>query len=595
MLIVQLCAFGHDGDALYRVHEPAQALARLPGVTFVDAHLSGRHGFALAQRADVLILHFANDWGLADLVRLRRAAGRPTVFEANDDFFDLQPWNPIARVWADPSVPALYRHLLRAADGVQTSTGHLASRWRAMGAREVAVFDNHLAEPPPPITPARTGPLTIGWAGSPGHLGDLYWVAPTLTRWLVQHLDVRLAIMTAESARGFFALPAERYRFVPFGPRADYLSFLESLDIGLAPLLPTPYNRGRSDVKHLEYASRGVVGLYSDLEPYRGRVEPEGTGLLFDDLSGLCAGLDRLCGDPDLRIRLRARAHQAVGDRRQLDAHAPARLAWYARLAAAMNPSDGSARQPLSGYHAVDLGPGEAMLARHDSDDAPMTAELDRLLAAAPDHRAAALRRARIHLRARQTEAGLSVLNAALTAHPEDTELGAELGRALYLADDTDGARFQLETILVTEPGSLPAWRYRLRLASLTQEPAGPDLAARAVATLPASGAIALLAAELLPPSTRLAALRTALAQHESTLSEPERPGFADQLAAAIGGLVGASELERCALLRSGRTAFPHCAALASLLGQTLRRLGAERDGLLEEARALALDRKSVV
>ena len=181
MLIVQVCHFESDGDAHYRLHEPSRHLARLPGVTTVDCHFAHRYLPDLARLADVLVLQFVNDWELISLVAERRARGKFTVFEANDDFFDLQPWSPIAARWQDRTVQELYLQLLVLADGVQTSTDSLARRWRDRGAKHVAVFNNHLSEVEP-LPPIVDRPLTIGWAGSPGHFADWYHVVPVLNR-----------------------------------------------------------------------------------------------------------------------------------------------------------------------------------------------------------------------------------------------------------------------------------------------------------------------------------------------------------------------------------------------------------------------------
>src|SRR5208283_3615526 len=119
----------------------------------------------------------------------------------NDYFYDIQPWNPISQSWQDRSIHEEYRHFMAAADGVQTSTEALARHWRRW-ARQVAVFPNQLSHVPP-LEPPPARPLTIGWGGSPGHLGDWYHLVPYLEKWLAAHPEIHLAVMTNEVARPF--------------------------------------------------------------------------------------------------------------------------------------------------------------------------------------------------------------------------------------------------------------------------------------------------------------------------------------------------------------------------------------------------------
>ena len=87
MLIVQVCDFGNDGDAEYRMHAPLRQLGKIPGLTTIDCHFSHRHLPALAVLADLLVVQFINDWELLSHCQRRREAGLITVFEANDYFF----------------------------------------------------------------------------------------------------------------------------------------------------------------------------------------------------------------------------------------------------------------------------------------------------------------------------------------------------------------------------------------------------------------------------------------------------------------------------------------------------------------------------
>jgi hypothetical protein len=259
LFVLQICDFLNDGDGLYRLHEPSRFLARLPGVAVVDCHFYHRFLPALAETADVLVLPFLHNADLFPLIDQRRAAGKVTVFEANDYYYDVQSWNPIAAQWQDRGLQDEYRQFMTHADAVQTSTEELARHWREWS-RKVMVFPNQLTEVPP-LADRPPRPLTIGWGGSPGHFADWYYVAPHVQKWLNAHPDVHLAVMTNEFAQPFVQIEPHRYHFTRFGSLADYLKFLPSLDIGLAPLLPSAYNRCRSDVKFLEYASHGVAGI----------------------------------------------------------------------------------------------------------------------------------------------------------------------------------------------------------------------------------------------------------------------------------------------------------------------------------------------
>ena len=108
-------------------------------------------------------------------------------------------------------------------------------------------------------------PLTVGWAGTGTHLPDWYQLAPVLEAWVRGHPGARLAVMTDELARAWVRLPPDRYAFHPPGPLAYYVRFLRGLDVGVVPLLPAPFNLGRTDLKFAEFAVLGVVGVFAAL------------------------------------------------------------------------------------------------------------------------------------------------------------------------------------------------------------------------------------------------------------------------------------------------------------------------------------------
>ncbi len=152
----------------------------------------------------------------------------------------------------------------------------------------------------------------IGWGGSIGHREDLRTISAALIAWLQRQRHVRFELMCDPVlAEPFAALDGERFRFTMAGSLADYLAWLEELDIGLAPLLPAEFNRCRSDVKFLEHASRAVAPVLQNLDSYR-HLCRTGAALLFDNIDELIHQLDRLVNEPALRHTIATTAHALV-------------------------------------------------------------------------------------------------------------------------------------------------------------------------------------------------------------------------------------------------------------------------------------------
>jgi tetratricopeptide (TPR) repeat protein len=624
-LILQICDFLDDGDGQYRLHEPSRHLSRLPGVAVVDCHFYHRHLPALIDAADVLVLPFLHDWDLFATLERRRAAGTITVFEANDYFSDVQPWSPIARQWQDRAIQEEYRHFLAAADGVQTSTQELARRWQPL-ARRVAVFANQLTDVPPltadpspprgegrsefpPLPSGREGAgvrgrsLTIGWGGSPGHFADWYHVAPYLQTWLNAHPDVHLAVMTHEFARPFIQLPAERYHFANFGSLAEYLRFLPRLDIGLAPLLPTDYNRGRSDVKFLEYAAHGVAGIYADLEPYRASVTDGETGLLYRDGPELLRCLDRLAGDAGLRQRIRTQAHAHVSQQRRLADHIGERLDFYRALL--RGGSKGGAVDDALVAEAVrdgdyyQLRPGEpekTLLAalQPSADAGPL---LSRLVQQYPDYIAALQNFGKWCNDRGDYPTALRHLERARALQPHSARTRCEIGRSRFLVKDMAAARRELEAALQINPHYYPGWQYLLRLLTLHRAADGPRWAERAGELFPACYALAWAAAGVYEPAEGVRVLQAALERYAAGFKPEEMADAALALGQAVMELAGprlATPAVR-ALLERACEVFPDSARLAHLLGVALHWAGAEEASQAHFRRALAIQRTATL
>ena len=325
-------SFGDGGDPVHRLHQPAAALAQLEGVEVHELHPSARVRDEVALAADLLVLVMGMDLELLRIAHQRRLLGRPTVLEVNDWVPGVQSFNPVNDNWRDPRAWGLLVALMECCDAVQVSSPGLLRRLAPL-ARRVRLVGNQLPAVPP-LQSRPAGPLRLGWGGSAGHYDDIAALAPALIPWLQRHRQVRLEVMGDPIfGQPFAGLEGGQFVVHAAGSMAHYLRWLEGLHIGLAPLLPSDYNDCRSDVKFLEYASRGVVPVLQRCATYSG-VRHGHTGLLFRDPRELLSILDALVADPNQCQRLASRAHHHVSRRRLLAHHAPRQLAFYRQLVA---------------------------------------------------------------------------------------------------------------------------------------------------------------------------------------------------------------------------------------------------------------------
>ena len=218
-----------------------------------------------------------------------------------------------------------FEQLLKRCDAVQVSTKALQFCLQEL-AQRIEVFPNQLVDLSSPRLDADEfiatpdSPLVLGWGGSYGHLEDLHSISAPLIKFLNQHGNVRFELMgDPQFAVPFSSLPAHKFCFYPAGSLVNYLSWLDHLHIGISPLLPTEYNRCRSDVKFLEYACHSVAPLLQDLEPYHYLMDTD-AALLFSNNSEFIDKLTPLLDNPSLR--------------RFLAKHVPDRFTFYKQLAA---------------------------------------------------------------------------------------------------------------------------------------------------------------------------------------------------------------------------------------------------------------------
>ena len=322
------------GDWYYRAYVPGAALAAREDVHVVYFQNNHRARKEILRDADVVVLNAICDQDLFPVIAERKAAGRATVFEINDDFRAVQAANPVARFFAEPGNRRILFRLAHLCGANQFTVPELRRLYGSFASRH-AVFANHLPRTPAPRTDRVSERVIMGWGGSKGHLEDVRRVAPTLRALLEEIPELDLHVMGAEAIADLFRdLPSSRFRHVASGTIDEYHAFVATLDIGLAPLENDGFNRSRSDVKFLEYACHGVVPLVQRLEPYLASVTHGANGFLFESPEELAVLVRGLVRDPGLRSRVSDAAYRSVATTRLEPLHTDARLAFYNELLA---------------------------------------------------------------------------------------------------------------------------------------------------------------------------------------------------------------------------------------------------------------------
>ncbi len=191
--------------------------------------------------------------------------------------------------------------MARAAHLMTTTNEHLAQIYRDAGVEHIAVIGNHLEQAWLPGRPRRHQGVVVGIVASIEHAPDVEQlrIAETLRRIQAEHDHVSVV------AFGVDLKLRERYSHLPRVPFDQLLDRTRDFDIGLAPLVDSPFNRARSDVKLKEYAVAGVPWLASPVGPYRSFGEAQGGQLV--DADGWHAAIDALVRDPHRRSQLTAR------------------------------------------------------------------------------------------------------------------------------------------------------------------------------------------------------------------------------------------------------------------------------------------------
>jgi histidinol-phosphate phosphatase family protein len=236
----------------------------------------------------------------------------------------------------------------RCVHGVSVSTPTLADLVRAWNP-EVAVFPNAIHRLPEAAvrSPDPNKPLRV-FFGAINRENDWAPIAPAL-REALESTDlgerVRFVVLhDAAFARAFGPWVAEAHPMVPLDA---YYQHLASCDVALLPLMDTPFNRMKSDLKLIECLAQSVVPICSSVV-YAERAEHVALAWFADSPQQWVSSLRAACDDRAGLNMIRSRGRPYLMRERMQWQQAPARDAWYRSLLSRREAIDASRRARLA-------------------------------------------------------------------------------------------------------------------------------------------------------------------------------------------------------------------------------------------------------
>jgi len=168
-----------------------------------------------------------------------------------------------------------------------------------------------------PDRPAKTGKVTVGWIGSPG---SQHILLPFMScfKEVYERFEVEFTFVGARSF-GDVGFPIQ---YVPWTEETEVESIL-GFDIGIMPLMDTPWENGKCGYKLIQYQACGKPVVASPVGVNQLIVRHGETGYLAKGLIDWQIYLNKLIESEDLRRQMGRKGREVIEQRYELNLIAP--------------------------------------------------------------------------------------------------------------------------------------------------------------------------------------------------------------------------------------------------------------------------------
>ena len=238
----------------------------------------------------------------------------PVLAEIDDNILSTPEYNPANPYYAPGTdFRRLAVEQFKHADGLIVSTPYLKEVYSEMNdnihvvqnAIDFQVWDK-------PQRRTKPGQVRIGWAGGASHAEDLRIIEPVVRRILAKHENARFVFVHGIPE---FLKNIPRAECVSKFARIDkYPAFIahRGFDIGLAPLVDNAFNRGKSNLRWLEYGAMRVPCVASDVGHFSETIRQGVDGVLCQTEDEWVEAISRLVTDKTARRKMGNQAYERI-------------------------------------------------------------------------------------------------------------------------------------------------------------------------------------------------------------------------------------------------------------------------------------------
>lgn len=297
----------YGGVGWYRIINPYEKLEDTTVMRGAFAVGGPERAILMASYGDIWVMRLNDDWKLT-MVLLTDAkfTGAKIVIDLDDHPFETDPDHPKYAYFEEHK--ETFRLFLENADAVTVSTESLLRTVKPYN-KNVFLCPNAIDTSiwnvkPTRKYPKKKGIIRIGWFGSGSHMADIPVIKDAMKEILNKypHVEFHVAGIIDQD----FSTADRAFHHVGTKGYKDYPQFIADmrLDIAIAPIKDTVFNRDKSNIKFLEHAMLEIPMVLSNVEPYAKTVTNYKDGYLATGKAQWVKYLSWLIENKELRKKI---------------------------------------------------------------------------------------------------------------------------------------------------------------------------------------------------------------------------------------------------------------------------------------------------